>query len=42
MDPALFTQGYFLHGTFDPWDLLAIALGGLAVYVAIQITRRAT
>ncbi len=36
------TQGYLLHGTFDPWDLLAIALGGLAVYVAIQITRRAT
>jgi hypothetical protein len=36
------TQGYFLHGTFDPWDLLAIALGGLTAYVAIQKTRGAT
>ena len=36
------TQGYLLHGTFDPWDLLAIALGGLAVYVALQKTRGAT
>ncbi len=36
------TQGYLLHGTFDPWGLLAIALAGLTVYVAIQITRRAT
>ncbi len=36
------TQGHLLHGTFDPWDLLAIALAGLTVYVAIQITRRAT
>ena len=42
MDPALFIQGYFLHGTFDPGDLLAIALGGLAVYVANQKTRGAT
>ncbi len=33
------TQGHLLHGTFDPGDLLAIALGGLAVYVAIQKTR---
>ncbi len=36
------TQGYLLHGTFDPWDLLAIALGGLSVYVAIQKTSGAT
>ncbi len=36
------TQGYLLHGTFDPGDLLAIALGGLAVYVANQKTRGAT
>ena len=42
MDPALFTQGYLLHGTFDPWNLLAIALGGLTVYVANQKTRGAT
>ena len=42
MDPALFIQGYFLHGTFDPGDLLAIALGGLAAYAAIQKTRGAT
>ncbi len=42
MDPALFTQGYFLHGTFDLWDLLAIALGGLTAYVAIHETRGAT
>ncbi len=42
MDPALFTQGYFLHGTFDPWDLLAIALGELAIDVALQKTRGAT
>ncbi len=36
------TQGHLLHGTFDPGDLLAIALGGLAIYVAIQKTRGAT
>ncbi len=42
MDPAPFIQGYLLHGTFDPWDLLAIALGGLSVYVAIQKTSGAT
>ena len=36
------TQGYFLHGTFDPWDLLAIALGGLTAYAALQKTRGAT
>ena len=42
MDPALFTQGYLLHGTFDPWDLLAIAIGGLTVYLALQKTSGAT
>lgn len=42
MDPALFIQGYFLHGTFDPWDLLAIAIGGLTAYAALQNTRGAT
>ncbi len=36
------TQGHLSHGTFDPWDLLAIALGGLTVYLALQNTRGAT
>jgi len=32
------TGSYFLDGTFDPLDLLAIALGALAAYVVIQRT----
>lgn len=34
------TDRYFLNGTFDPMDLLAIALGTFAAYVAIQGTAR--
>ncbi len=34
------TDSYFLNGTFDPLDLLAIALGALAAYVVIQRTAR--
>ncbi len=34
------TDSYFLHGTFDPFDLLAIASGALAAYVVIQGTTR--
>ena len=34
------TDSYFLDGTFDPLDLLAIALGALAAYVVIQRTAR--
>ncbi len=36
------TDSYFLQGTFDPWDLMAIAMGALAAYVAIQKTERQT
>lgn len=32
------TASYFLHGTFDPWDLVAIALGTLAAYAVIKRT----
>ncbi len=34
------TDSYFLHGTFDPGDLLAIALGALAAYAVIHKSRR--
>ncbi len=34
------TDSYFLHGTFDPLDMLAIALGALAAYLVIQNTAR--
>ncbi len=34
------TDSYFLYGTLDPLDLLAIALGALAAYVVIQRTAR--
>ncbi len=34
------TASYFLHGTFDPFDLLAIVSGALAAYVVIQRTAR--
>ena len=33
-------DGYFLHGTFDPLDMFAIALGALAAYLVIQNTAR--
>lgn len=39
--PILNTTGsYFIYGTFDPLDLLAIAFGALAAYVVIQRTSR--
>jgi len=31
------TANYFLHGTFDPGDLLAIALGTLVAYFSIRV-----
>ncbi len=34
------SASYFLHGTFDPLDMLAIALGALAAYLVIQRTAR--
>ena len=34
------TDSYFLYGTFDPFDLLAIVSGALAAYVVIQGTAR--
>ncbi len=34
------TASYFLHGTFDPLDMLAIASGALAAYLVIQNTTR--
>ncbi len=34
------TVGYFVYGTFDPVDLLSIALGACAAYLTIQRTRR--
>ncbi|MGA9031832.1 MAG: hypothetical protein WB402_04860 [Sulfuricaulis sp.] len=33
------TAAYFLNGTFDPLDLLFIALGTIAAYVTIVLTR---
>ncbi len=33
------TAAYFLNGTFDPLDLLSIALGTIAAYVTILLTR---
>lgn len=30
------TANYFLQGTFDPWDFVAIALGTLAAYAVIK------
>ena len=34
------TNSYFIYGTFDPLDLLAIVLGVVAAYVVIQGTER--
>jgi len=34
------TASYFVYGTFDPLDILAIALGALAAYLVIQNTAR--
>ncbi len=34
------SASYFLHGTFDPLDMLAIASGALAAYLVIQNTTR--
>jgi hypothetical protein len=37
------TAGYFLNGTFDPWDLVAIFAGTLAAYATLTlITRRSS
>ncbi len=34
------TTSYFLYGTYDPWDLLAILLGGLTAYgTAVRLHR---
>jgi hypothetical protein len=30
------TASYFVHGTFDPWDLVAIALGTVSAYVTVR------
>lgn len=46
--PARFEQipmlersvGYFLHGTFDPWDLTAILVGTLAAYCTLTLISR--
>lgn len=35
-----YTVDYFVYGTFDPWDLLAITVGGLAAYLVIEKCRR--
>ena len=34
------TAGYFLHGNFDPLDLLSIFLGALTAFVLTLATRR--
>jgi len=34
------TASYFLHGRFDPLDLLSIFLGAAAAFVLILVTRR--
>lgn len=31
------TASYFLHGTFDPWDLAAIFVGTLAAYRTLTV-----
>ncbi|MDH3421199.1 MAG: hypothetical protein OEM78_17150 [Gammaproteobacteria bacterium] len=32
------TRDYFMNGTFDPWDLLSIAVGAVAAYAVILWT----
>ena len=34
------TVDYFLYGTFDPWDLVAISMGALTAYLIIEKTKR--
>lgn len=34
------TGNYFLHGTFDPWDLVAILVGTIVAYLTIGLVRR--
>ena len=34
------TVDYFVYGTFDPWDLVAITVGVLAAYLVIEKTKR--
>ena len=37
--PLLYkTDSYFLYGTFDPLDMLSIALGALAAYAVFHLT----
>jgi hypothetical protein len=42
--PAIFVDlrsyEYFLYGTFDPWDLVAISMGALTAYFIIEKTKR--
>lgn len=33
-------KGYFLRGTFDPWDLVAIAAGSAGAYLTITCARQ--
>ena len=33
------TEGYFVHGTFDPVDMLSIAVGAMVAYLVIQKTQ---
>ena len=32
------TASYFIHGVFDPYDLLSIVVGALVAYVVIKLT----
>lgn len=36
----VYTANYFVSGTFDPWDLVAICLGALTAYVVIKKTQQ--
>ncbi len=33
------TEGYFVYGTFDPADMLSIAVGAMVAYLVIQKTQ---
>jgi hypothetical protein len=34
------TKGFFLRGTFDVYDLVAMAIGAAAAYVVLSVTMR--
>jgi hypothetical protein len=34
------TKGFFLRGTFDVYDLVAMAIGAVAAYVVLSVTTR--